>query len=472
MKKHEKKPKNLLVRVGINYMKKIFKIKLRPKPHIKEVLFNLDAYEVFSRIESRFENCFLFESLTEGNQSRYTILGFEPDYIVRANGKKLTIDDETFQVQNPYEALRTLIPQDILSRNFAGGLVGYMSYESAEYFEPNLTLKHSTLFDQFCFGLYTDGFVFDNVTGEIHYFYYKKSRLSTIKKIVNSGTRPKKSARVDFAGHTATEEEHAKIVSLIQKEIAVGNTFQCQAGIRASYQISGSPLAIYEELRSKSPAPFMYYLKFGKKVLLGASPELLFEIINGEMKTCPLAGTIRRGETAENDRILARKLINDKKELAEHLMLVDLHRNDIGKVARFGSVKVHRLLDIKKFSHVQHLGSEITGLVALGHDMFSALGASFPAGTLTGTPKVESMKIIDRNEKSGRGPYGGAVGFFGFNGNCTFTIAIRSLFVSGKNLYAQASGGIVYDSSAKNEYEEIMNKLAGVDSVLKKFTKI
>jgi anthranilate synthase component 1 len=151
-------------------------------------------------------------------------------------------------------------------------------------------------------------------------------------------------------------------------------------------------------------------------------------------------------------------------------MLVDLHRNDLGKVAKFGTVRVRRLLDVKKFSHVQHLSSEITGLIALQEDMFTALASCFPAGTLSGAPKIESMKIIDYSEKSGRGPYGGAVGFFGFNGSCTFAIPIRSLFLSGNKAFAQASGGIVYDSTPGKEYQEVRNKLRALEVALRKFS--
>lgn len=184
------------------------------------------------------------------------------------------------------------------------------------------------------------------------------------------------------------------------------------------------------------------------------------------METFPLAGTAKRGKTAAEDQELARRLLNDPKEIAEHNMLVDLHRNDLGRVAKFGTVKVRSLMDIKKFSHVQHISSEISGVIKEGEDMFSALAASFPAGTLTGAPKIESMKIINRIENVPRGPYGGAVGHFGFDGNCTFAISIRSLFVSGDYAFAQTSGGVVLDSDPEKEYEEIENKLAGMRKAL------
>ena len=210
----------------------------------------------------------------------------------------------------------------------------------------------------------------------------------------------------------------------------------------------------------------MYYLKFGDKKIIGASPELLFSLRDGEMTTKPLAGTIRRGVNPKEDQKLAHALLSDPKEKAEHTMLVDLHRNDIGRVARFGTVKIRDFMSVKKFSHVQHISSEIVGLIRPGDDMFSSFAANFPAGTLTGAPKIESMKIIDANEPEARGPYGGAVGHFGFNGDCTFAINIRSLYLSGKTAYTQTSGGIVYDSEAKKEYEEIQHKISAIRKAL------
>jgi anthranilate synthase component 1 len=210
-------------------------------------------------------------------------------------------------------------------------------------------------------------------------------------------------------------------------------------------------------------------LKFGAKKIIGASPELAFSLRDGEMTVGPLAGTIRRGKDDTEDRQLARTLLHDKKEIAEHTMLVDLYRNDIGKVAKFGTVRILDLLGVAKFSHVQHISSEIVGLLADREDVFSAFAANFPAGTLTGTPKIEAMKIIDANEREARGPYGGSVGHFGFNGDCTFAMAIRSLFVNGDKAYAQTSGGIVYDSVAEKEYEEIQGKLKAMKTVMEKY---
>ncbi|MBI2430917.1 MAG: anthranilate synthase component I family protein, partial [Candidatus Levybacteria bacterium] len=265
-----------------------------------------------------------------------------------------------------------------------------------------------------------------------------------------------------FLGDTLTKKTHKKIVAEVKEEIKKGNVFQCEVGLKSEFEVEGNTLQIYEKLRKVNPSPFMYFVKFGNKKIIGASPELLFGLRNGEMTTSPLAGTIRRGKNEGEDQKLARTLLSDKKEQAEHNMLVDLQRNDMGKVAQFGTVKVRDFMSVKRFSHVQHISSEIVGIIKKGEDAFSALASNFPTGTLTGAPKIEAMKIIDRNEPQARGPYGGAVGHFGFNGDCTFAIAIRSLFISGNYAYTQTSGGIVYDSVAEKEYREIQRKLAAM----------
>src|SRR5690606_11222518 len=243
----------------------------------------------------------------------------------------------------------------------------------------------------------------------------------------------------------------------------------CEVGFKSRFAIEGDTIQAYQSLRDVNPSPQMYYIKFGDEKVIGASPELLFRLRQGEMETYPLAGTTRRGATEAEDKALARTLLNDPKEIAEHNMIVDLHRNDIGRVAQFGSVKVRSLMDIKRFSHVQHISSDIVGIMAGSEYMFSALASNFPAGTLTGAPKIEAMKIIDSLETEGRGPYGGAVGHFSFNGDCTFAIPIRTLFVNGENAYVQTCGGNVYDSNAADEYEEIQRKFAGTKKVLEAF---
>ena len=427
---------------------------------------DVDFFELFQKIEQRFDTCFLFESLgEEGKFSRYSILGFEPSHTVSGTGKTLRIDDKEYAVKNPYFALRDIMPEQTLGREYAGGLVGYLGYEAFQYFEPSLHIKDHKLFDRFMFGVYTDGLVLDKLTNELFYFHYDTDRSALLKEVMQTRLE-KKSFSATFVRDGLTEKEHAKIVEKVKGEIRAGNTFQCEVGFKTEYKLDGDAIGVYERLRTVNPSPFMYYLKFGSKKIIGASPELLFSLRDGEMTTRPLAGTIARGKSDEEDQKLARELLNDPKERAEHNMLVDLHRNDIGKVAQFGSVRIRDLMSVKKFSHVQHISSEIVGTIRSDEDMFSALASNFPAGTVSGAPKIESIKIIDGNEPEARGPYGGGVGHFGFNGDCTFALAIRSLFVAGTDAYAQTSGGIVHDSKPDVEYKEIKNKLAAMKKVL------
>jgi anthranilate synthase component 1 len=270
-------------------------------------------------------------------------------------------------------------------------------------------------------------------------------------------------------GETMSRDDHRAAVMKVKQDIIDGKIFQTEVGFKKRFKLKGDTINIYEQLREINPSPQMYYVKFGAQKLIGASPELLFRLRQGEMETFPLAGTTKRGATPKEDTELARALLNDPKEIAEHNMIVDLHRNDIGRVARFGTVKVRSLMDIKRFSHVQHISSEIVGIIAEDQDMFSALASNFPAGTLTGAPKIEAMKIIDALESDGRGPYGGAVGHFSFNGDCTFAIPIRTVFANGEQAYVQTCGGNVYDSNPDDEYEEIRRKFAGTKKVLDKF---
>ena len=272
-----------------------------------------------------------------------------------------------------------------------------------------------------------------------------------------------------FLNDSMTKDQHKKTVLKIKEDIKNGLIFQCEVGFKSHYEIKGDQTAIYEKLRNLNPSPHMYFMKFCDQVIIGASPELLFRLRNGEMETFPLAGTTKRGKDKLEDLKLARELLNDKKEIAEHNMLVDLHRNDLGRVAKFGTVKVRNLMDIKKYSHVQHISSEIAGIISEEEDMFSALASNFPAGTLSGAPKIEAMKIINEIEEEGRGPYGGAIGQFGFNGDCTFAIPIRSIFITGEQAYAQTCGGNVYDSDPDKEYLEIERKLAAMKTVLASF---
>lgn len=442
------------------------KIHISQKPTYVKLADGVVFFDLFKKIERRFDTCFIFESLgEEGKFSRYSIIGFEPAHLIGGRGNKLTVDGTSYSVPNPYYALRDIMPQRTIGRNYDGGLVGYLSYEAINLMEPSLNVKVHEKFDQFLFGVYTDGLILDKLTGELTYFFYDEDRSAVLKEIIASEIEaaPFSAECIDEG---LSEAEHAKIVEDVKEKIREGKTFQCEVGFKTKYKITGDTVGIYERLREINPSPFMYYLKFQSKKIIGASPELLFSLRDGEMTTRPLAGTIRRGANPKEDQELARELVNDEKERAEHNMLVDLHRNDIGKVAKFGTVKIRDLMTVKKFSHVQHISSEVVGTIRPEEDMFSGFASQFPMGTVCGTPKIETIKIIDANEKEARGPYGGGVGHFGFNGDCTFALALRSVFIAGTDAYTQTSGGIVYDSVPKKEYVEIQNKSAAMKKVL------
>ena len=457
--------------------KKPNKIIIQGKPKYVKIGDEYDFFQLFIKIEQNFKNCFLFESLgEESNISRYHIVGFYPKYIVYSEQKdQLIIEDtsngkiEKYVCDNPYYELRTIIPQNIISRKYAGGLVGFIGYDSINFFEDNLNITKNNNFESFKFGVYLDGLIFDQMTGEIFYYYYEDNKIEILKDILKQTNKFNKNVDCKFIKNSMTKEDHRKAVLKIKEDIKNGLIFQCEVGFKSHYRIKGNLTEIYSKLRSLNPSPHMYFMKFDDQVIIGASPELLFRLKNGEMETFPLAGTTKRGSNKEEDLKLARELLNDSKEIAEHNMLVDLHRNDLGRVAKFGTVKVRNLMDIKKYSHVQHISSEIAGIINENEDMFSALASNFPAGTLSGAPKIEAMKIINEIEEDGRGPYGGAIGQFGFNGDCTFAIPIRSLFIKGEEAYAQTCGGNVYDSDPDKEYQEIERKLEAMKTVLKSF---
>ena len=450
-------------------------IRVPRKPQYVTVTSKGDFFDVFKKVAAEYDHCFMLESLGEDSHiSRHSLIGFDPQQTISACGQELTIEDrdgkvETYTSDNPYYLLRELVPQNVLSRKYAGGLIGYIGYDAMNYFEPSLKLQTSDWFDGFRFGVYLDGLIYDKMTGEVTYFYYEENRIELVEELLAKPVPQAGDLQVQPVGEDMDRQQHADAVETVKQAIIEGKVFQCEVGFKYRFNMQGDAINLYAQLREVNPSPQMYYVRFGEQQIIGASPELLFRLRQGEMETYPLAGTTKRGATAEEDTALARTLLNDPKEIAEHNMIVDLHRNDIGRVARFGSVKVRSLMDIKRFSHVQHISSEIVGILAPQHDMFSALASNFPAGTLTGAPKIEAMKIIDDLELDGRGPYGGAVGQFGFNGDCTFAIPIRTIFAKGDEAYVQTCGGNVYDSNAADEYEEIQRKFAGTRKVLNQF---
>lgn len=456
-------------------MKKISQIKLPVAiPFMQKVGSNIDYIKLFSVIEAEHENCFLLESLGyESYGVRYSVIGFYPKHEIVARGwNGLEIDGQLYEVDNPYYSLRELMPEKGLGNTFAGGLVGYMSYEAVNYFEPQLGLRWHDQFSPFRFGVYLDGLIYDKMTDELWYFYYESSRIDLVQKYLEKSlmqTESNLDVRVKFLGPNVDKNTYEKNVEQVKEEILAGNTFQCEVGFKHEYEIKGNPWPLYLEMRKVNPSPYMCFIKFSQQYILGDSPELLLRKSANILESYPLAGTIGRDLDEVKDKALAAKLMSDPKEQAEHKMLVDLHRHDLGRVSRLGTVQIRSLMQIKKFSHVQHIGSEIIGILDESEDVFSAIAATYPLGTLTGAPKLESMKIIEKNEISPRGPYGGGSGIIGFNHDCALAVNIRSLFIDGNYAYTQTCSGNVYDSDAQREYAEVQKKFAAIDRVMKAY---
>ncbi len=446
---------------------------------------SLDFFALFAYIKTQFENCYLFESLSHPrHQDRFHTIGFSPAAILYAKSSSLTIEGKQNIIEkitnqpketviynniNPYDLLKDSTCFQSSSNNHQGGLIGYLCHETVNYFESKINLKEHSDFSTFKFGFYTDGLTYDTLTETLSYYTFDDNRLNLITKILalfQNFKIPKKLKSVEFLGQNSSKEQFCKSAKNTQNKIKEGYSFQAEVGLKSYYNIKGDKISIYNKLRKINPGPYMFYLKFGSEELLGSSPEILASHNQGMVLTTPTAGTISRGKTKNEDIILARKLLNDSKEISEHNMLVDLHRNDLARVCIAGTVKVSDLMYIIKFSHVQHIVSNIIGKLKKNRTSFDLLKSLMPGGVVTGAPKIETIKIIDNNEQEPRGPYGGAVGRFTLNGDCDFCLPIRSLFCKDDKCFAQTSAGIVYDSIPEKEYTEINHKLAAMHQTL------
>ena len=448
--------------------------------------YDVDCFQLFAFLKSRYATCYLFESLAlPRHQDRFFTLGFDPCVVITAQQNTLQLsgdravlhrltghegrDSVSYQVNNPYRFVQEQCVFDLPCRLQQGGLIGYLCHEAVNYFEPSLGLTEHADFSNFCFGLYSDGLVFDTTTGTLSYYSFHQDRVDLVKALVAEAQAyviPDTLVSVVFEGHSATREDFLAAVERTKDKIRQGFSFQSEVGFKSHYHIQGDKVAIYNRLREVNPSPYMFYVKFGEQELFGASPEVLISCKQGQVLTTPTAGTIVRGEDPQQDVQLARQLLNDPKEIAEHNMLVDLHRNDVARVCQPGSVQVADLMYIIKFSHVQHIVSNVIGTLRDDQSAFDALAAIFPGGVVTGAPKIETIKIIGDNENAPRGPYGGAVGRFSFNGDCDFCLPIRSIFCAGDRCFAQTSAGVVYDSVPEREYAELTNKLAAMRQTL------
>jgi len=317
------------------------------------------------------------------------------------------------------------------------------------------------------FGIYTDGILVDNKKKETLYFYYDENRVDKIKTSESTFG----SFSMSEITNNLDEKKFTDIVNKAKKYIYDGDIFQVVLSRKFSFNASGDYLKVYQKLRALNPSPYLFHMKMSEKTIIGSSPEMLIRVTGDQIETFPIAGTRKITDDQNDNEKMRLELINDEKELAEHTMLVDLGRNDIGRVCDYGTVYVKDLMQVKKFSHVQHMVTHVVGNLSKKHDMYDAFKAVFPAGTVSGAPKVRAMEIIDELEPESRGPYAGAVGYFSFNGCCDFAIAIRSIFADGDSGFVQAGAGIVFDSIAKNELNETEHKANAMLTALKEASK-
>ena len=442
-------------------------------PKIISLSLDGNQFEIYNKISRNYTHSFLFESLTGPEELAETsIMGFDPELIVKGYYDKVTIESrdgtvETISTSDPLNKIKELVLKTTdQTYRYLGGAVGHINYDAIRLWEK-IPKNHPIDEPIMEFGIYTDGILFDNKQKKSFYFYYERNRVDEIKSSeskFDEFTMSEITSNLD-------EEKFTSIVEKAKKYIYDGDIFQVVLSRKFSFDADGDYLKVYEKLRALNPSPYLYHMKMSQKTIIGASPEMLIRVTGDQVETFPIAGTRKITEDEEKNDEMQEELVNDEKELAEHTMLVDLGRNDIGRVCDYGTVHVKSLMEVKRFSHVQHMVTHVVGKLSKKFDMYDAFKAVFPAGTVSGAPKVRAMEIIDELEPESRGPYAGAVGYFSFNGCCDFAIAIRSIFADGKSGFVQAGAGIVFDSTAKNELNETEHKANAMITALKEASK-
>lgn len=438
--------------------------------------------------------CFLLESVEGAEKwAKYSFIGIDPFLIFQSKDKKVKIFRKKTEKgyvktevlsENPFEDLRKILKNftPFLDKNlprFFGGAVGFVSYESVRFLEKIEVGRDLLNFSDLHFMFPEVVLVHDRFSQSLKIIYnvWLKDLMHTkenLERIYSRATqkiqtlkekilkqipyKPSKLGKTKNPRFEIEKEEFFGMVKKAKKYIEKGDIIQVVLSQRMFVESDFPPFLIYRALRKVNPSPYLFFLKLDDEILIGSSPEVLVRMEGRTVETRPIAGTRRRGKDEEEDKRLEDDLKRDEKELAEHIMLVDLGRNDLGKICEFGSVEVYELMVIERYSHVMHLVSGVRGRAKEVVDMFDVFTATFPAGTVSGAPKIRAMEIITELEKKVRGPYAGAVGYFGFSGNMDFCITIRTIFKKGDKFYIQAGAGIVADSDPEREYEETLNK--------------
>lgn len=435
-------------------------------------------------ISVKNEHSYLLESV-EGKEkiARFSFIGIEPSIIFKSKGNNVELirnrKTRKFFTNSPLKEIAKIMSGFKAARvkglpRFSGGLVGYIGYDMVRFFEelPDKNIDDLDMPDSI-FMMADSHVIFDHSTHKIKvvanayinkqgaYDRATKKIDDIIKKLHESPKKCKtksKSKKKHIIKSNFTKKEFEGAVKKAKKYIKAGDIIQVVLAQRFHTVLNCEPLDVYRELRSLNPSSYMYYLDFGEMKMVGSSPELLVRCENNIVETRPIAGTRPRGKDKKKDKMLELELLQDAKERAEHVMLVDLGRNDIGRVCKPGSVNVSEFMFVEKYSHVMHIVSNCVGRLAKDKNSYDVLKAAFPAGTVTGAPKIRAMEIIDELEKTKRGPYAGAVGYFSFSGNMDTCINIRTIVVKGRHAFIQAGAGIVADSVPSREYQETVNK--------------
>ena len=456
-------------------------------PVYRDVLADFETpLSCFTKIDHD-DYSFLLESVEGGERlARYSFLGSSPSLVFSSKGNKVTLREgkveTSFTTKDPINELKKIIGKFKVVKvkglpRFAGGLVGFLGYDMVRFMEdiPDKNPDKLKIADS-VFMLTDTILIFDHVDHKIKVVSnahiagdpaksYDEA-IVKIDKIMACLKAPSKEASYKLK-HEAlplmvksnfTKEEFENVVKKAKAYIKKGDIIQVVPSQRFEAPIQSHPFSIYRALRSINPSPYMYYLKLKDFSMVGSSPEIMVRCEDGFVEVRPIAGTRPRGASDEEDAKLIKDLLNDPKEKAEHIMLVDLGRNDVGRVCDYKSVKVSELMTIEKYSHVMHIVTDVSGRLKKGKDMFDVVRATFPAGTVTGAPKVRAMEIIDELENVRRSTYAGCVGYFSFSGNLDCCITIRTVLIKDKVAYVQAGGGVVADSQAPKEYQETVNK--------------
>ncbi len=443
---------------------------------------------VLKILKSKYEQCFLFESVDTSHAfGRYSFLGYEPyQEITCMQGAVITKDPhgKSEEKINPKKFLKQILqkfssPKYENLPSFTGGIVGYFAYDFIKYSEPSLQLDMDDdveNFNDIDLMFFKKIIIFDNYKQKLYLIYnieqdkitenYKiaTQELDKIKQLLLASTN-----HISFEGRVKSaftylfdKSAYMSMVEKAKTHIFEGDIFQVVLSNRVEADFEGSLFNVYRKLRMTNPSPYMFYLSSADNEIVGASPETLVKLDNDIVLTFPLAGTRKRGKNAKEDALLEAELLADEKELAEHTMLVDLGRNDLGKICQFGTVEVGDFMQVHHYSHVMHLGSTVSGTIKNNFDGIDAIEAVLPAGTLSGAPKVKACEIIHNLEQNKRGLYGGAIGYIDFTGNMDTCIAIRLCFKKNNKIYIRSGAGIVADSVPENEYEECIAKARAV----------